>query len=244
MRRFFAGLILVLVPEGWRKGSSLEDCINWREAAVVSGLLQGIAALTAYVYWYVYSAGHWAHYAIAAAQRAHPDLNVGSGTLGSLAFVVIALHPVTWLLWYFAIEGLMRTLNARARMETKATLPLRLVDRAMHIAKHGEWDTPPLRDEVTRGEGNWNLKIASRKAKSQWKYPLAIRYAGEFFRVESEEHLAGTCGRSHIYLLRRLPANEIIRGLEDYDPHAAFMEYNPPGFFATVYAELRKKFAK
>lgn len=243
MRTFFAGLILVLVPEGWRKGSHFEDAVNWREAAVVSGLLQAIAALTWYVSWYVYSTGHWAHRAIDFAVRAHPHLNVGSGAIGSLAFVVIAMHPVTWVLWYFAIEGLIRTLNARARMETSATLPLRLVDRAMRFTKHGEWSPPPLRDEVTRAEGNRDLKIASRKKKPHWKYPLTIRYSGEFFQVQSEEHFAAG-GRPHIYLLRRLPSNEIIRGLEDYDPHAAFVEDNPPGFFATVYGEMRKKFAK
>ena len=243
MRTFFAGLILVLVPEGWRKRSHFEDSVNWREAAVVSGLLQAIAALTAYVFWYVYSAGHWAHRAIDLAVRAHPNLNVGSGTIGSLAFVVIAMHPATWVLWYFAIEGLIRTLNARARMETSATLPLRLVDRAMRFANHGEWSLPPLHDEVTRAEGNWDLKIASRKRKAHWKYPLTIRYGGEFFQVQGEEHVAAG-GRPHIYLLRRLPSGEIIRGLEDYDPHAAFVEDNPPGFFATVYGEMRKKFAK
>ncbi|MGH9727784.1 MAG: hypothetical protein ACRD4V_04240 [Candidatus Acidiferrales bacterium] len=244
MRTFLAGLVLILVPEGWRRGSHFEESINWREAAVVSGLLQAITALTAYVFWYIYSAGHWAQNAIAAAVRAHTNLHVGSGTIGSLAFVVIALHPITWLLWYFAIEGLMRTLNARARMETRATLPLRVVDRAVRFAKHGEWSRPPLRDEVTRTEGNWDLKIASRKSKPHWKYPLTIRYSGEFFQVQGEEHVAMVSSRPHIYLLRRLPANEILRGLEEYDPIDAFVEDNPPGFLATVYGEMRKKFAK
>ena len=244
MRTFLTGLILVLVPEGWRKGSRLEESINWREAAVVSGLLQAIAALTAYVFWYVYAAGHWAQHAIGAAVRAHANLHVGSGTIGSLTFVVIAMHPVTWLMWYFAIEGIMRTLNARARMETRATLPLRLIDRTVRFAKHGEWSRPPLYDEVTRAEGNGDLKIASHQRKPHWKYPLTIRYRGEFFQVQGEEHVVAVSGRPHVYLLRRLPANEIIRGLEDYDPVEAFVEDNPPGFFATVYGEIRRKFAR
>lgn len=244
MRTYLAGPFLVLLPEDWRKRLSFEDSINWREAAVVSGLLQATVALAAYVAWYYYSAGHWAHRTIGATAQAHSHSNVGSGTIGSLTFVVIAIHPVTWVLWYFAIEGLMRTINARARVKFSATLPLRLVDRAIHFARYGEWSSSRLRDEVTRGDGIWDLKIASRNPKAHWKNPLTIRYQNEFFQVHGEEHVAAAHGHRHIYLLRRLPANEIIRGLEEYDTDGVLHEENSPGFFATVYGEMHKKFAK
>jgi len=241
VRSYLTGAFLVLLPENWRKRLSVEDSINWREAAVVSGLLQASISLAAYAAWYYYSAGHWAHRAIGVAGQAHHNSNIG--TIGSLPFVVIAMHPFTWVLWYFVIEGLMRTINARAMVKTGATLPLRLVDRAIHFAKYGEWGSTPLRDEVTRGDGTWDLKIASHSPKPHWKYPLTIRYREEFFQIHGEEHVAAAHGRQHIYLLRRLPANEIIRGLEEYDTDSVLGEENS-GFFATLYGEMRKKVAK
>ncbi|MFZ0213647.1 MAG: hypothetical protein WBE20_13800 [Candidatus Acidiferrales bacterium] len=245
MRTQLLAPILVLMPPDWRRGLQSADSINWRRAAVISGLVQAIVALSAYIAWYYHATGHWAHQAIHAAVQAHPDLNVGSGTVGSLTFVVIALHPLTWILWYFSIEGILRTINARANVETPGTLPLRLIDRGMRFAKYGEWSAQHrVKDEVTCGEGNGDLKISSGQPKRHWKYPLTIRYQGEFFQVHGEEHVAAVSERPHIYLLRRLPANEIIRGLENYDTEESFAEDNPPGFFATVYGEMRKKLAK
>ena len=241
LRSYLTAPFLALLPENWRERLSSDDSINWREAAVVSGLLQASISLAAYAAWYYYSAGHWAHRAIGVAGQAHHNSNIG--TIASLPFVVIAMHPVTWVLWFFAIEGLMRTINARAMAKTSATLPLRLVERAIHFARYGEWGSAPLRDEVTRGDGTWDLKIASRRPKPHWKYPLTIRYREEFFQIHGEEHVAAARGRQHIYLLRKLPASEIVRGLEEYDTDSVLAEENP-GFFATLYGEMRKKVAK
>lgn len=41
-------------------------------------------------------------------------MSVGSGTTGSLVFVLIHLHPLTWILLYFVYEGIARTLNANS----------------------------------------------------------------------------------------------------------------------------------
>lgn len=245
MRTKLPAPILVLLPPDWRRSLQDADSIDWHRAAVISGLVQSILALAVYIFWYYYAAGHWARQAIHASLMAHPDLGADTGITGSLTFVIISLHPLTWILWYLSIEGILRTLNARANFETAGTLPLRLVDRATRVAKYGEWSAQHrVKDEVTRGHGNWDLKISSCRPKQNWKYPLTIRYQGEFFQVHGEEKAAAASERPYVYLLRHLPSTEIIRGLENYDPEEAFAEENPPGFFATVYGEVRKKFAK
>ena len=245
MKNFFLATIFVLLPEHWRPKSLACEGNDWRQAAVAAGATQIIISLSLYIVWFVYSAGHWAHVAVMVAVKAHPEMSVGSGTNGFLVFVLIHLHPLTWILLYFAYEGIVRTLNARARMPVRATLPLRVIDRTIRYAKSGEWrEAPPLvRDEVTPGKGEWDLRIASCRAKPYWKYPLTICYAEGLFQVIGEEQADAFGARPYVYLLQRLPANETIKGLEPYDPGEVLSE-ETPGFFSTVYGEVRRRWAK
>lgn len=180
-----------------------------------------------------------------AAVKAHPEMSVGSGTTGSLVFALIHLHPLTWILLYFAYEAIMRTLTARARMPVRATLPLRLIDRTIRYAKSGGWTEVPrlVPDEVTRGNGEWDLRISSCRKKPHWKYPLTISHAGEFFQIAGEEQSDPFSARPYVYFFRRLPANEIIKGLEQYAPASVLTE-QIPGFLATVYGEIRRRWAR
>jgi len=210
--------------------------VNWPRATVFSGIIESFLSLVALIAWYSIFI-----------TRDGPAIgrSIPWPYAGIMGLLSMYMHPLTWLICYFGVEGAVRTMSGLATHETPGTLPLVLLDRAIRYANTGEWRLNPslAEDEVTHGGGIWDLKIASRNPKAHWKYPLTIRYSGEFFQVQGEEH-AATGARPHIYLLRHLPANEIIRGLEDYDPHAAFVEDNPPGFFATVCGEMRRKFAK
>ncbi|HXT73182.1 MAG TPA: hypothetical protein VN785_04945 [Candidatus Angelobacter sp.] len=233
---YLAGPILAFLPARLRATYLGNIRVNWSRATVFSGIIESFLSLVALIAWYSIFI-----------TRAGPAIGRSmpwpyAGIMGLLSMY---MHPLTWLICYFGVEGAVRAMSGVATHETPGTLPLVLLDRAIRYAKTGEWRVKPslAEDEVTRGGGIWDLKIASCNPKTHWKYPLTIRHSGEFFQVQGEEH-AATGGRPHIYLLRRLPSNEIIRGLEDYDPHAAFVEDNPPGFFATVYGKMRKKFAK
>lgn len=245
LQNFLLATILVLLPEHWRPKFFGGNADDWREAAVAAGCAQIILSCSLYIWWFIYSAGHWADVAVMAAVKSRPEMSVGSGTIGLLVFVLIHLHPLTWILLYFAYEGIVRTLNARARMPVRATLPLRLVDRTIRYARSGEWREAPrlVRDEVTRGKGEWDLRIASCRKKPHWKYPLTISYAGEFFQVTGEEQADAFSARPYLYFFRRLPANETIKGLEQYDPASVFTE-EMPGFVATIYGEIRRRMAR
>jgi len=233
---YLAGPILAFLPARLRAAYWGDIGVNWSRATVFSGIIESLLALVALIAWYSIFVA-----------RDGPAIGRSipwpyAGPMGLLSMYV---HPLTWLICYFGVEGAVRAMSGLATHEVPGTLPLVLLDRAVRLAKTGEWRVKPrlVEDEVTRGDGIWDLKIASCKPKAHWKYPLTIRYGGQFFQVQGEEH-AATGGRPHVYLLRSLPASEIIRGLEDYEPHVAFVEDNPPGFFAAVYGEMRKKFAK
>lgn len=236
MWTYLAGPFLAFLPPRWRAAHLSEAPVNWGRAALLSGIIESITAIAALVVWYsvfVTQAGP------AIEKRfAWPY----SGEMGLLSLYV---HPVTWMICYFGLEGAVRMLAGLVSDEAPGMLPLALVDRAARIIRHGEWrsKTTLVRDKVERQGESGELRIASCRAKEHWKYPLTIRYKGEFFQVQGEEHIPTERNRPHVYRLKKLPANEIIRGLEEYDPEGVLHEEKLPGFFATVAGELRKKWS-
>lgn len=226
MQTYLIGPFLAFLPQRWRARFS-NRTMHWTRATIVSGLLEGAVAFAALVVWYsIY------------VTRIGEIIGGAGGDLGGyVGLFALAVHPLTWVIWYFGCEGAGRVVAAVATEESHGTLPLWLVAWAM-----GKWKAAPrpeaIADEVTFGPAPLDLKVASFRAKEHWKYPLTIRYQGEFFRVTGEEHKALTQQRPYIYFLRRLPDNEIIKGLEAYDPNVIPQE--PPGFFETVRVEIRR----
>lgn len=236
MWTYLAGPFLAFLPARWKRAHLGELPVNWGIATLISGILEAIAAIVALVAWYsvfVTGAGPaiWKYFPWPYA-----------GEIGLLSF---CMHPLTWVIGYFAGEGVVRMLSGLIAGEAPGSLPLVMIDRIMLRGKEGSKNTiPPLaKDKVIRGGPSWDLKIASCRPKEHWKYPLTIRYQGEFFRVQGEMPEDASPERPHVYQLVRLPSNEIIRGLEEYDPEAVLHEERVPGFFATVAGEVRKKWS-
>lgn len=233
---YIAGPFLAFLPKRWRTGRFQNLSVNWERATLISGILEAIAAIVALVVWYsIFVTGVgpaiWKYFPWPYA-----------GEVGLLSFY---MHPFTWVICYAGFEGAVRMLAGLISEETPGTLFLVLIDRAARFAQGKEWKSKPapVRDKVDRHGLTGELRIASCKAKDHWKYPLTIRYEGEFFQVQGEEHFEAGRERPHVYRLKRLPDNEIIRGLEEYSPEDVLHEEMAPGFFATVAGELKKKWS-
>src|ERR1700734_2943692 len=110
MKTLLLGPILSLLPRRWRESRPLFSTIQWRVGAALSGIIESLFALVAFIYWYSYSVTHWAQDAVYSA------INAGGGippnTEGFAAFALMFLHPVTWLIGLVAIEGIVRLLGA------------------------------------------------------------------------------------------------------------------------------------
>jgi hypothetical protein len=173
---YLAGPFLAFLPKRWRAGRFNNISVNWERATLISGFVEAITAIVALVVWYsifVSGAGPaiWKYFPWPYA-----------GEVGLLSFYV---HPFTWVICYAGFEGAVRMLAGLTTEEAPGTLFLVLVDRAARFARHKEWKSKPapVRDKVDRHGLTGELKIASCKAKDHWKYPLTIRYEGEFFQV-------------------------------------------------------------
>jgi len=241
VKTLLLGPVLSLLPRRWREALPLFSSIHWRVAAALSGLVESFLMLFALVYWYSYSVTHWAADAVGTAASAGADVRPGAE--GVTAYAVMLLHPVTWLIFVCATEGIVRFLGAAFTGDVFGIFPLYVADRILwRITTRGRAESlphtpsgpssffswmrqralllghPVVADEVqyssdTSGE---IMSISSSRPKSGWELPRIIRCKDVYYRLEVASERSGP--RPFLYLLRRLPAGVPGRTVITYDP--------------------------
>jgi hypothetical protein len=229
VKTLFLGLLLSLLPRRWRESHLLFSSIHWPIAAALSGMLESFFALLAFLYWYSYSVTHWAEDAVYSAIQ--KGASIPPHTVGFAAFALMFLHPLTWLIAWWALEGAVRFLGAAFTGSVLGILPLFLLDkvwtrftsspRAEHPADtQNNWSSffssirqraaflrnPALPDEVRYSEDATGevMSIASSRPKSGWEPPRIIRCNDIYYRLEATSERPDP--RPFLYVLRRLPA--------------------------------------
>lgn len=132
---FTARVLASLLPKRYRSWYATENQL--RAPALVSGLAQYFACLAILLARYVHglertldAMGH----AVVAGGRedvlAAPAVQYGMGFLALINFLV---HPLSLLLFYLTLEGLVRFAAAAVTREVLATLPLCLFGRGSEV---------------------------------------------------------------------------------------------------------------
>ena len=234
MWRLALGIVLAPLPRRWRHEFGLGEAIPWPRAAAVSGCAESLLAFVGLVYWYSHSVTTWAANALDSAMRNGPEAQVPGQAIGFSALVLWLIHPLTWCVGYFVLEGLVRLLAAVSTEQVVATLPLVGVDwiygklsaRAPEgDAKHAPsakaqlhefvfslkqvvmaLRLPHLEDECRgTGEGPESfLEIHASHPKAEWNPPRVVRMGDAYYRLE--EAVQRKPPRPFIYRLRRLAA--------------------------------------
>jgi hypothetical protein len=234
MWRLALGTILTLLPRRWRRGLPLSEALPWVSAAGVSGFLESVLAGVALVRWYTHSVTTWAAHALDSALRNGPESAVPGQAIGFSALVLWLMHPFTWLIGFFVLEGLLRFLAAAFTEQIFGTLPLAFADwcygRATGRPAEGHaFDTPSVRNQLRsiilavkekivsarlpevadelleRSEGGEAfLEIHSSRAKAEWVPPRTVRIGDAYFRLE--QLARGEKPRPYIFRLRRVAA--------------------------------------
>lgn len=213
---YILGPIFTLLPQRWRERVFQSTQGRIARAATLSGIVESVLALFAIAVWYsIYAA-------MAANTAAHSGTVVPdeyANRVGLFGYIWFCLNPVTWIIAYFGLEGVARSLAALASGEVYGTLPLCAADYIVRrVKKHRAKPALPLvADEIISGDESCDMKIASCRNKPDWEYPFTIRYAGAYFQVIASMHLAAG-PRPHVYSLHRLPVGEVARGLKEYHP--------------------------
>lgn len=243
--------MLALLPERWRAKWFAGAGVNWPRAAILSGVVEGAGCLFALIGWYLFFLNRAVQQQMDVTIQAAKGVS-GEGAayaMGFAALVTFALHPLTWALAYFSIEGVLRTLSALLTEETHGTLPLVLVDRAIVSSRRAAYErrVPLVADVVTRGgeKDPWDLKVEASRPKPTWRPPLTISWQGEYFQVAGEAAAPGTPARPHVYLLRRPRPGEVYRGIEAYDAEGVPRPANDSSHFLSgLSAALRERWGR
>lgn len=216
---YVVGPFAALLPKRWRQGERNGPTTYFARAALISGVAEAVLSLMVMGFWYAGVVGlfssHYANFITTSAQALSSEWTFAGGA-GLIGF---ATNPITWLILYFAFEGVIRAFAAIASNEVVGTLPLYLADflwRKLRRKRKAP-ELPLVPDEITPGGSTCDIRIASCRRRDGWRYPFTLRYAGGYFQVIDEQYMAAG-PRPYIYSLRRLPPGEIARGLKNYDP--------------------------
>ncbi len=107
MWRLALGIVLSPLPRRWRVALQPGRGLPWVSATVLSGLFESLLAFVALVYWYYLSVTTWAANAMDSALRNGPESAVPGQAIGFSALVLLLMHPFSWLMGFFVIEGLL-----------------------------------------------------------------------------------------------------------------------------------------
>ncbi len=243
MLSYTIGPFLALLPKRWRESLPIHESIHWRPAMILSGLLESAIALLALVYWYSYSVTHWAADAVFSAIQ--HGAQIDPKAIGFAGLAVMLLHPLTWIIAYCGVEGIVR-LCAAFTDTTLGILPLFLTDNAyLQVVRGGNplsagadnfsqshlasgicavrekilmATLPLVPDELlfTRSGADELLEIRSCRAKVDWTPPRVVRHGDRYYQLETSFQRGGP--RPFVYVLRRLSAGVPSRSVLIYSP--------------------------
>lgn len=216
---YVIGPFYTLLPKRWRANARQGSENSLVSAAMISGVLEALVALLLLSFWFMYYlstlGANYSAFDLASTHFAFPSTELA----GEAELMTFAVHPLTWAVAYFGIEGMLRTVGAFATGEVVGTLPLYGLEYGWRRVKRRRAtpELPLVADEITPGREGCDIRIASCRQREGWKYPFTLRYAGAYFQVIEEKNI-GVGPRPYLYALRRLPAGEVARGLKNYDP--------------------------
>jgi len=210
--QFIISVFVALLPDRYRRKFAWKFVST--AGAVTSGALELAVFVIAVLYRYVLYAnnrvfGGSADVILQAAEKGGETAVMGSGLFILAEYM---LQPMTVLLAYFAIEGLIRMSAALVSGEVVPTLPFQLI-AWLHVTaeekKHERDLGPPVLDVVQPGHGEFALVIASCRPKS-WTQMTTISYEDKLYELVKEQSAAPP--RRWIYVLRKRPESKVVRG--------------------------------
>lgn len=209
--RFLISILTSLLPERYR--SKMGWAFTTTSGVIASGCIQLVGCLGLLLYRYIvfadFRARSMEQALLGAAERGGETALMGGGLFILAEYL---LQPVTLLIVYFSIEGLIRAAAAIISSEVVPTLPLQLLavahTRAAE-AKHERDLGPLIEDLVQPGAGDFALCIASCRPKP-WTRMSTISFEDQLYELVREDH--GQPPRQWIYLLRKRPESKVIRG--------------------------------
>ena len=167
MLNLISSMFLSLVPRPWRGRWAWRWEVDLVRGALVSGLLECLGCVAAYGARYLLflqdRVGDMAMQVIAKNAESVLDARSVQFGMGFITMLDYMIRPVSMLLMYFVVEGLVRFAAALVSDEVVATLPLHLVACAQQRISKAAAERalgPRVVDEVQAGEWE-DMRIAN-----------------------------------------------------------------------------------
>ena len=158
------------------------------------------------------------------AQQLGPHI-AGSNETGQaiIAFIVVLdflIHPLSLLLLYLAIEGLVRFAGGLITGEIVPNLLVSLYFKTADSVSRSSARrrSPPPVPDIAEPLAGGRIKISSASQKAGWNSSVTIGIGGQWFEVESEEQAPPP--RAFVYVLRPASPGKVLRGYQEYDAAA------------------------
>jgi hypothetical protein len=246
MWNYIIGPILALLPKPWRKALPILSRLPWGRATAVSGLGESLAAIVALADWYMYAMTTWVDTAVSRALDGKLGPNVTVQEIGAVALAVWWTHPLTLLLGYFILEGMLRFCAAAFSEQSFGIFPLGMLDwifirpfrrqnpanvtAEASMASNARSLVGAVSERIltARGaqetdelhflnEGNEEfVEIRASHRKQDWDPPRVVRFEDAYYRLEAAATKLGP--RPFSYMLRKLPAGVPGRNVLIYSP--------------------------
>ena len=215
-RNFFRGIFFSLLPKDYWRSWRPSSTVDFARSAVASGLLECVGFLSLLVQGYF-------HFLAVRTQQLQAVDGANAGTqlywLALLTFEY-AFHPLSLLAICLAGEGALRSWAAFFTNEIIPSFPIKLAALAQDRLKARRMEKsmgPDIPDLFERPLGvDYDIRISAQRPKEGWRVPITVAVADEFHEVVRVETNTGP--RPFTYLLRKLPAGRVIRGIYRYDP--------------------------
>jgi hypothetical protein len=226
-----AAMVVALLPRQYRSRWAWASEANLRGPTIFSGLAEAVISLGLIILrYFVFFQWRMGTMADAALKRGSGDEALANMAaqfgMGFTVLVEYAFSPLTLLLVFFSIEGVLRLFAAWIGDECTGTMPFYLMawglDRAAKARKERQLG-PRVPDLLQYCKGiSYDLCIASCRPKPGWDRLITIEYEDELYELFEEKK--GFPPRPHIYQLRKLSPGRVIRGLHHYHPDEALTE--------------------
>ena len=203
--------------------------LAWERAATLSGLLEMLAAIVGLGYWYMFDMTRRMSQITGAIANGQITTGLTEHQVAGAGLTIFYMDFLTWILFYFFFEGVLRLCGAAFTENVLGTLPLYLLERMVFLVRNRKAVRPgdvvsqnakallaSVRERVmvsrlehvpdelsySKAATEQLLEIRSSRRKQDWVPPKIVRVDELYYRLEECTVVKGP--RPFHYRLRRL----------------------------------------
>lgn len=250
MTHLLLGILLSLFPKRYRDRLPASARADLRWGAILSGFGGAGICLAAFIARYLdffqYRVGEIGQRAIDKGYEgvlAHPYAQFGMGTATTLEYL---LKPLTLLLIFFGLEGVLRGFAALVTEEITGTLPLYLLGWVEERFSQARAEralgprVPDMFEEIYSNE--FDARIFTCRRRRHWDRMMTISHNDQFYEVLGEQ--PGKAPHHFIYRLRKSSKGRTVRAIHYFDPEELLKTPPRPGFLAWLGGVAQDKLAE